>query len=187
MERNRKILPMHQVFADGVAPTHVSPDVALGIVLVEEVILTFVKDRPIRVVHEILWRRDVVLRTPRLIVRGGLSQGETRGECEACNLDQFSQRGKAWIVHGLLPSYAKGKRDGDGQECPFHTGSSEDGLWWIGPAGEVDDDGPGTDFNAVRDGYISITPIHVDLTRFQAIEKVSSWVRSLSLDLESVA
>ncbi|GAI23078.1 unnamed protein product, partial [marine sediment metagenome] len=46
-------------------------------------------------------------------------------------------------------------------------------LWWIGPAGEVDDDGPGTDFHAVRDGYISITPIHVDLTRFQALEKVS--------------
>jgi 5'-nucleotidase len=53
-------------------------------------------------------------------------------------------------------------------------------LWWIGPAGEVDDDGPGTDFNAVRDGYISITPIHVDLTRYQALEKVSSWVGSLS-------
>ena len=60
-------------------------------------------------------------------------------------------------------------------------------LWWIGPAGEVDDDGPGTDFNAVRDGYISITPIHVDLTRFQALEKVSSWVNSLSLELDSAA
>jgi 5'-nucleotidase len=60
-------------------------------------------------------------------------------------------------------------------------------LWWIGPAGEVDDDGPGTDFNAIRDGYISITPIHVDLTRFQAIEKVSSWVSLLSLDLEPAA
>lgn len=60
-------------------------------------------------------------------------------------------------------------------------------LWWIGPAGEVDDDGPGTDFNAVRDGCISITPIHVDLTRFQALEKVSSWVNSLSLKLDSVA
>jgi 5'-nucleotidase len=60
-------------------------------------------------------------------------------------------------------------------------------LWWIGPAGEVDDDGPGTDFRAVRDGYISITPIHVDLTRFQALEKVSSWVNSLSLELGAAA
>jgi 5'-nucleotidase len=35
----------------------------------------------------------------------------------------------------------------------------------------------------VREGYISITPIQVDLTRFQALEKVSGWVESLSLEL----
>jgi 5'-nucleotidase len=52
-------------------------------------------------------------------------------------------------------------------------------IYWIGPPGEAADDGPGTDFNAVRDGYVSITPIHVDLTRYQALEKVSGWVASL--------
>jgi len=56
-------------------------------------------------------------------------------------------------------------------------------IYWIGPPGAAEDDGPGTDFNAVRDGYISITPIQVDLTRFQALEKVSGWVESLSLEL----
>src|SRR5574337_384787 len=60
-------------------------------------------------------------------------------------------------------------------------------MYWIGPAGEAEDDGPGTDFNAVRGGFISITPIHVDLTRFQALDKVSSWVSSLSLELGSAA
>ncbi|MHB8447092.1 MAG: 5'/3'-nucleotidase SurE [Rudaea sp.] len=60
-------------------------------------------------------------------------------------------------------------------------------IYWIGPAGEAEDDGPGTDFNAVRDGFISITPIHVDLTRFQALDKVSSWVSSLSLELGGAA
>ena len=53
-------------------------------------------------------------------------------------------------------------------------------MWWIGPAGEVDDAGPGTDFNAVRRGFVSVTPIHVDLTRFQALDKVSSWMQTLS-------
>ncbi|MEO7062896.1 MAG: 5'/3'-nucleotidase SurE [Dokdonella sp.] len=52
-------------------------------------------------------------------------------------------------------------------------------VYWVGPPGAVEDDGPGTDFNAVRDGYVSITPIHVDLTRFQALEKVSGWVAAL--------
>ena len=59
-------------------------------------------------------------------------------------------------------------------------------IYWIGPAGEAEDDGPGTDFHAIRDGFISITPIQVDLTRFQALEKVSSWVESLSLELGSI-
>jgi 5'-nucleotidase len=56
-------------------------------------------------------------------------------------------------------------------------------IYWIGPPGEAEDDGPGTDFHAVREGYISITPIQVDLTRFQALEKVSGWVESLTLEL----
>jgi 5'-nucleotidase len=60
-------------------------------------------------------------------------------------------------------------------------------IYWIGPPGDVDDDGPGTDFNAVRDGYVSITPIHVDLTRFEALEKVSGWVAALQPGLDSAA
>ena len=55
-------------------------------------------------------------------------------------------------------------------------------IYWVGPPGEAQEDGPGTDFHAVREGYISITPIHVDLTRYQALDKVSGWVESLSLN-----
>src|SRR5690606_24276473 len=46
-------------------------------------------------------------------------------------------------------------------------------MWWIGAAGPEQDAGPGTDFHAVRTGHISITPIHVDLTRYQALDKVA--------------
>ena len=56
-------------------------------------------------------------------------------------------------------------------------------IWWIGPPGSEQDAGPGTDFHAVRTGFISITPIHVDLTRYQALEKVASWVGGLSASL----
>ena len=54
-------------------------------------------------------------------------------------------------------------------------------MWWIGPAGAADDEGPGTDFHAIREGLVSITPILVDLTRYQALDKVSGWVESLQL------
>ncbi len=52
-------------------------------------------------------------------------------------------------------------------------------LYWIGPAGPEQDAGPGTDFNAVKRGFVSITPIHVDLTRYQALEQVASWVNTV--------
>ncbi|MDX1570527.1 MAG: 5'/3'-nucleotidase SurE [Xanthomonadales bacterium] len=52
-------------------------------------------------------------------------------------------------------------------------------VYWIGPPGGEQDAGPGTDFHAIRRGYVSITPIHVDLTRYQALEKVSGWIDQL--------
>jgi 5'-nucleotidase len=54
-------------------------------------------------------------------------------------------------------------------------------LYWIGPPGEEQDAGPGTDFHAVHRGMVSITPIHVDLTRYKALEQVAQWVAKLSL------
>ena len=55
-------------------------------------------------------------------------------------------------------------------------------MYWIGPAGAEQDAGPGTDFDAVRRNYISVTPIHVDLTRYQALDQVAGWVTSINND-----
>lgn len=52
-------------------------------------------------------------------------------------------------------------------------------IYWVGPPGAEQDAGPGTDFHAVRLGYVSITPIHVDLTRYVALEKVAHWLRGM--------
>lgn len=53
-------------------------------------------------------------------------------------------------------------------------------FFWIGPAGTEEDNGPGTDFHAVRNHYVSVTPIHVDLTRYQALDEVSHWIDELN-------
>jgi 5'-nucleotidase len=53
-------------------------------------------------------------------------------------------------------------------------------MYWIGPAGAEQDAGPGTDFDAIRRQFISVTPIHVDLTRYQALDQVAGWVTSIS-------
>ncbi len=55
-------------------------------------------------------------------------------------------------------------------------------MYWIGPAGAEQDAGPGTDFDAVRRKFISVTPIHVDLTRYQALEQVAGWVTAIRID-----
>ena len=52
-------------------------------------------------------------------------------------------------------------------------------IWWIGPPGGAQDAGPGTDFHAVHAGFIAVTPIHVDLTRYQALESLGHWCESL--------
>jgi len=49
-------------------------------------------------------------------------------------------------------------------------------IYWVGPPGAEADAGSGTDFNAVNRNYVSITPLHVDLTRYTAIEQVSEWL-----------
>lgn len=50
-------------------------------------------------------------------------------------------------------------------------------LYWVGPPGEEKEDGPGTDFDAVRNGYVSVTPLHVDLTRHSAIADLTKWLQ----------
>ncbi len=49
-------------------------------------------------------------------------------------------------------------------------------IYWVGPAGPEQDAGPGTDFFAVRDGFVSVTPIQVDLTQFDAIDTIGRWL-----------
>lgn len=49
-------------------------------------------------------------------------------------------------------------------------------IYWVGPAGAEQDAGPGTDFHAVREGYVSLTPLQVDLTRHSALDALESWL-----------
>jgi 5'-nucleotidase len=48
-------------------------------------------------------------------------------------------------------------------------------VYWIGPAGAGQDAGPGTDFHAVAEGYVSVTPLKVDLTAHASIEALDGW------------
>ncbi|MBT5221550.1 MAG: 5'/3'-nucleotidase SurE [Gammaproteobacteria bacterium] len=49
-------------------------------------------------------------------------------------------------------------------------------IYWVGPPGAEQDAGLGTDFYAVSQGYISVTPLQLDLTRYDALDIVKEWL-----------
>ncbi len=48
-------------------------------------------------------------------------------------------------------------------------------VYWVGPAGAGQDAGPGTDFHAIAEGFVSVTPLTVDLTNHTALDSVRTW------------
>ena len=52
-------------------------------------------------------------------------------------------------------------------------------IFWIG-GGEISWTGePDSDFRAIEDGYISVTPLHLDLTHYHMLESAENWWRDL--------
>ncbi len=49
-------------------------------------------------------------------------------------------------------------------------------IWWIGPPGSAREAGPGTDFHAVDENWVSITPLDIDLTGVRRLPDVEDWV-----------
>ena len=56
------------------------------------------------------------------------------------------------------------------------TNPHNETVYWIGPAGDAQDDSPGTDFHAVKQGWTSVTPLRMDLTHEQQVAVVGQWV-----------
>ena len=50
-------------------------------------------------------------------------------------------------------------------------------IYWVGAAGPEQDAGPGTDFHAIREGYVSLTPLQIDLTRYDRIDQLADWLK----------
>jgi 5'-nucleotidase len=61
---------------------------------------------------------------------------------------------------------------------PVITGKDPRGrlLYWVGPPGAEQDAGEGTDFFAISSGYVSVTPLQLDLTRYERLNEISAWL-----------
>ena len=49
-------------------------------------------------------------------------------------------------------------------------------VYWVGAAGDAQDAGDGTDFDAVRQNFVSVTPLQMDLTHFAQLDSVRAWM-----------
>jgi 5'/3'-nucleotidase len=49
-------------------------------------------------------------------------------------------------------------------------------VYWIGAAGDAEDAGEGTDFHAVSERFVSVTPLQIDLTHFAQLDSLHAWL-----------
>jgi 5'-nucleotidase len=52
-------------------------------------------------------------------------------------------------------------------------------IYWVGPPGVEADAGPGTDFYAVSQKCVSITPLHLDMTHYTVFDQLSAWINEV--------
>lgn len=56
-------------------------------------------------------------------------------------------------------------------------------MYWVGPPGEAQDAGEGTDFYAVSHNYVSISPLQIDLTRYDSLAAIDDWLQQLPTEM----
>jgi 5'-nucleotidase len=49
-------------------------------------------------------------------------------------------------------------------------------VYWVGAAGAAADAGEGTDFHAIETGFVSVTPLQIDLTQRELMPGVAAWL-----------
>jgi 5'-nucleotidase len=83
---------------------------------------------------------------------------------------------RAWDDLGGLAVTRLGKRH-KAESVVKTTNPRGQTVYWVGAAGAAQDAGEGTDFHAVSSGFVSITPLQMDLTRFSQMDSVSAWLK----------
>ena len=58
------------------------------------------------------------------------------------------------------------------------AGNNDQEFYSVGEVGEPKDSGPGTDFFAITNNYVSISPIQSDLTNYKEIDLIKKWIKS---------
>ncbi len=95
------------------------------------------------------------------------------------SLPDAAQRGEPWLLNVNVPNRPAAELHGfkvarlgrrhAAEQVITQTSPRGETMYWIGSAGPAKDDAEGTDFHATAQGYVSITPLQVDLTDHQRL------------------
>ena len=90
-----------------------------------------------------------------------------------------------WLLNVNIPNLPAGMVEGfkvvllgrrhAAERVITQTSPRGETMYWIGSAGSVKEAGEGTDFHATSQGFVSITPLHVDLTEH---ERLPYWTQT---------
>ena len=90
-----------------------------------------------------------------------------------------------WLLNVNIPNLPAGMVEGfkvvrlgrrhAAERVITQTSPRGETMYWIGSAGSAKEAGEGTDFHATSEGYVSITPLHVDLTEH---ERLAHWAQT---------
>jgi len=74
----------------------------------------------------------------------------------------------------------KGTRLGSRHKSEPSIKDKEDAsLYWIGENGKEADNSEGTDFHAISNNFVSVTPLQIDKTRHSEVKRVNDWLQKM--------
>ena len=63
---------------------------------------------------------------------------------------------------------------------PSIQDSKDPSLYWIGENGKEADNAKGTDFHAISNNYVSVTPLKIDQTKYSEVNQLSNWLENIN-------
>jgi 5'-nucleotidase len=74
----------------------------------------------------------------------------------------------------------KGTRLGSRHKSEPSIKDKEDkSLYWIGENGREADNSEGTDFHAISNNFVSVTPLQIDTTKHSEVKRVRDWLQKM--------
>ena len=96
------------------------------------------------------------------------------------------ERAGPWLLNVNVPDVPRGEIKGTKVTRLGRRHKAEDVIktqnprgetvYWVGAAGAAADAGEGTDFHAVGESYVSVTPLQIDLTNHELMSGVRGWL-----------